>query len=54
MNRKAFNRINYGLFLVGSVLDGKYQGCVVQLPAPDHLYQSGQVLSEPEQEQRDL
>ena len=29
MNRKAFNRINYGLFLVGSVLDGKYQGCVV-------------------------
>ena len=29
MNRKAFNRINYGLFLVGAVLDGKYQGCVV-------------------------
>ena len=29
MNRKAFNRINYGLFLVGSVLEGKYQGCVV-------------------------
>ena len=29
MNRKAFNRINYGLFLVGSVLYGKYQGCVV-------------------------
>ena len=45
MNRKAFNRINYGLFLVGSVLDGKYQGCVV-----NSLHQSGQVLSEPEQE----
>ena len=29
MNRKAFNRINYGLFLVGSVLNGKNQGCVV-------------------------
>ena len=29
MNRKAFNRINYGLFLVGSVLDGKFQGCTV-------------------------
>ena len=29
MNRKAFNCINYGLFLVGAVLDGKYQGCVI-------------------------
>ena len=29
MNRKAFNRINYGLFLVGAAVDGKYQGCIV-------------------------
>lgn len=29
MNRKAFNRINYGLFLVGASVDGKYQGCIV-------------------------
>ena len=29
MNRKAFDRINYGLFLVGAALDGRFQGCVV-------------------------
>lgn len=29
MNRKAFNRINYGLFLVGAAFEGKFQGCVV-------------------------
>lgn len=29
MNRKAFNRINYGLFLVGAAANGKFQGCVV-------------------------
>lgn len=29
MNRKAFNRINYGLFLVGAAHGGKYQGCIV-------------------------
>lgn len=29
MNRKAFNCINYGMFLVGAALDGRYQGCVV-------------------------
>ena len=29
MNRKAFSRINYGLFIVGAELDGKPQGCIV-------------------------
>ena len=29
MNRKAFNAINYGLFLVGAAVDGKRHGCVV-------------------------
>ena len=29
MNRKAFSRINYGLFIVGPELDGKPQGCIV-------------------------
>ncbi len=29
MNRKAFQSINYGLFLVGATQEGKYQGCVV-------------------------
>ena len=29
MNRKAFDRINYGLFLVWAALDGRFQGCVV-------------------------
>ena len=29
MNRKACDRINYGLFLVGAALDGRFQGCVV-------------------------
>ena len=29
MNRKAFGRINYGLFIVGAELDGKPQGCIV-------------------------
>ena len=27
MNRKAFSRINYGLFIVGAELDGK-QMCI--------------------------
>ena len=29
MNRKAFSRINYGLFIVGAELDVKPQGCIV-------------------------
>ena len=29
MNRKAFSRINYGLFIVGAELDGMPQGCIV-------------------------
>ena len=29
MNRKAFQSINYGLFLVGATQEGKYQGCIV-------------------------
>lgn len=29
MNRKAFNRINYGLFLVGAAAGGRFQGCIV-------------------------
>ena len=29
MNRKAFNRINYGLFLVSAAGEGQPQGCVV-------------------------
>ena len=29
MNRKAFSRINYALFIVGAELDGKPQGCIV-------------------------
>ena len=29
MNRKAFSRINYGLFIVGAELDDKPQGCIV-------------------------
>lgn len=29
MNRKAFNRINYGLFVAGAAVDGKFQGCIV-------------------------
>ena len=29
MNRRAFSRINYGLFIVGAELDGKPQGCIV-------------------------
>ena len=29
MNRKAFSRINYGLFIAGAELDGKPQGCIV-------------------------
>ena len=29
MNRKAFSRINYGMFIVGAELDGKPQGCIV-------------------------
>ena len=29
MNRKAFSRINYGLFIVVAELDGKPQGCIV-------------------------
>lgn len=29
MNRKAFNRINYGLFIVAAAADGKRNGCIV-------------------------
>ena len=29
MNRKAFEKINYGLFLVSAAGEGKYQGCLV-------------------------
>ena len=29
MNRKAFEKINYGLFLIGAPGEGKYQGCLV-------------------------
>ena len=29
MNRKAFNRINYGLFIVAATADGKRNGCIV-------------------------
>jgi len=29
MNRKAFDRINYGLFLLAAAADGKYQGCII-------------------------
>lgn len=29
MNRKAFQRINYGLFLVGAAVEGSFQGCIV-------------------------
>ncbi len=29
MDRKAFNRINYGMFIVGASVEGKYQGCIV-------------------------
>ncbi len=29
MNKKAFNAINYGLFLVGAAAEGKRQGCIV-------------------------
>lgn len=29
MNRKVFDRINYGLFLVGAAQGEKYQGCIV-------------------------
>lgn len=29
MNRKAFNRINYGLFLIGAAGESQPQGCVV-------------------------
>ena len=29
MNRKAFNRINYGLFIIGAAGEGQPQGCVV-------------------------
>ena len=29
MNRKVFDKINYGLFIVGAAADGKFQGCIV-------------------------
>ena len=29
MNRKAFDRINYGLFVIGAAQEGKLQGCIV-------------------------
>ncbi len=29
MNRKAFDSINYGLFLVGAAMEGKFYGCIV-------------------------
>lgn len=29
MNRKAFDQINYGLFILGAANDGVYQGCII-------------------------
>lgn len=29
MNRKAFDRINYGLFVIGAAQEGRLQGCIV-------------------------
>lgn len=29
MNRKVFDKINYGLFIVGAAAEGKFQGCIV-------------------------
>ena len=29
MNRKAFDKINYGLFILGAAADGVFQGCVI-------------------------
>lgn len=50
MNRKAFSRINYGLFIVGAELDGKPPGLYRQLSAPGHILYALQVFPDSKQE----